>query len=221
MYQLKKIKKNFGAHNNAFTALDISEMVILEGTVTLITGASGAGKSTFLQLLAGLIKPSSGSIKWKDAVLTDMAQVDLDHWRSKHVGMIFQDFQLFNYMSIIDNILLPFTFYAHGESRRVLKQRAESFLDRMGVPKERKSIGELSRGEQQRVAIIRALIKHPDIILADEPTASLDDKNAESVIQLLVTEAAKTKATLIIVSHEQVATDSIGHFISMKNGRCI
>jgi len=171
-----------------------------QGEAALLLGPSGAGKTTLLLAIAGLARPFAGSASIDDVRVLDLKGAALDRFRGRHIGFIFQDIHLISGLTTLDNILLsPF---AAG----VPQDRAEaaSLLARLGLAdKASRPADRLSRGEAQRVAIARAMLMSPKVILADEPTASLDDAAADTVASLLLDAAAETGAALLIATHDQ------------------
>ncbi len=174
------------------------------GAHTLIIGESGKGKTTLLHLLAGLLSPSSGRISIEGQDIAQMSTAKLDRFRGQTIGIIFQKSHFVQSLSVGDNLGLA--QYLAG-----LKQdpkRVKAVLDRLNIAhKFGQKTQQLSLGEQQRVAIARALINRPSLILADEPTSSLDDSNCKAVLDLLETEAAHVGASLVIVTHDQRLKD--------------
>jgi putative ABC transport system ATP-binding protein len=166
----------------------------------LLLGESGTGKTTLLHLLAGMLRPSAGSIVIDNQEITNLSSRALDRFRGARIGIVFQTAHFVHSLTVEDNLTLP-QFLAGNASD---KQRARDLLARMNLAHKLSSRpSELSIGEQQRVAIARALMNNPAILLADEPTSALDDKNASQVIDLLEAEARNTGASLIIVTHDQ------------------
>ncbi|MEZ4886058.1 MAG: ABC transporter ATP-binding protein [Chitinophagales bacterium] len=171
-----------------------------KSTHLLIIGGSGKGKTTFLHLIAGLLRPTSGKIEVGDTDLTQLSTRQLDKFRGKHIGIVFQKSHFVTSLNVKDNLLLA--QYLAGESQDI--ERVKHLLKRLHLSsKLNNKTSELSQGEQQRVAIARALLNRPAIILADEPTAALDDANCFEVIDLLKEQASEANATLIIVTHDQ------------------
>ena len=164
-----------------------------------ISGPSGSGKTTLLHVIAGLLRPNQGRVRWGDNDLATMGEGARDAWRRRHVGFVFQDFHLIPELDARANVRLPAGF---GTGRAVAAAQADAMLLSMGVPDPRRRAAKLSRGEQQRVAIARALIGAPSVILADEPTASLDGDTGGVVADLLIHSAERSGATLIVVSHD-------------------
>lgn len=169
------------------------------GAALLIVGESGTGKTTLLHLLAGLLRPSAGTVQIGDTELTQLITKDLDQFRGRHIGIIFQQSHFIKSLSVKRNLLMA--QYLAGVPQN--ETRIKSLLQRLNIAhKIDQRPARLSQGEQQRVAIARALINQPQIILADEPTASLDDKNCLKVIQLLQEQANMVQANLIVVTHD-------------------
>ena len=166
----------------------------------LIIGNSGSGKTTLLHLLSGLLKIQKGSVKIGDIDLAILGQGKLDDFRGKNIGLVFQQPKFISSINVLENIKAA-QFFGIG---KVNAQEASNLLIELGIgDKAKKSTNELSGGERQRLAIARALAAKPKLVLADEPTSSLDDENAELVYELLHREAVKNKASLIVVSHDQ------------------
>lgn len=170
------------------------------GSQWLLLGESGQGKTTLLHLLAGLLKPTSGDVLVDEQSLTQLPAAQIDRLRGQSIGLVFQRPHFIRALSVANNLLV-------AQSMAGLKTdqaEALNLLKKLGLEKHKhKKPHRLSAGEQQRLAIARALINKPSVILADEPTSSLDDTNTERVIQLLKDNAAETGATLLIVTHDQ------------------
>lgn len=170
----------------------------------LITGPSGSGKTTLLHLLAGLRLPESGQVLVQDVSLSDMSQARRDQFRGRQIGIVFQQMHFVSSLDVLENIMLQ--QYLSGMPQD--KSRAESLLDRLGLlHKRHQKIMKLSQGEQQRIAIARALVNKPAVVLADEPTSSLDDENSRRVAGLLEEMAAGENAALLVVTHDQRLKD--------------
>jgi lipoprotein-releasing system ATP-binding protein len=176
----------------------------------LIIGKSGSGKTTILNILGGLLKPKAGEVKINGTSVYSLGGAALDKFRGKNVGIIFQKPHILSALNVEENLKIA-NFFA-GESNRLI----EPLLKELGIYGKRKAnVNTLSEGEMQRVSIARALVNNPKVILADEPTASLDDENADNVIKLLQQEAEKYKAVLIIVTHDQRVKDHISNQITI------
>ena len=179
--------------------LDMPALSAVPGSLTVLSGASGSGKSSLLYLLSGLARPTTGSVTWGGTDLSALSESQRDRWRREHAGFIFQDFHLIDEMTPLDNVLLPAWF--SRASAAPLRDRARGLLDELAVLLERRQAALLSRGEQQRVAIARALLGDPAVIFADEPTASLDRVAGAQVIAVLGRLAAEGR-TVIAASHD-------------------
>ena len=180
--------------------IHFQDFAILKGEHWLLLGQSGCGKTTLLHLLGGLLKSQQGIIEVNETDITNLSDSELDHFRGKHFGFIFQKNHLINALTVEENLLMaPFLASLKQDKNRVVE-----VLEQLGLAdKKRSRIQELSQGQSQRVAIARAMLNKPSIILADEPTSALDDKNCDKVIELLLAVASQSKATLIIATHDQ------------------
>ena len=164
----------------------------------LILGASGVGKTTFLHLLSGLLKPMNGEIDLLGTKISNLKMSEMDRFRGKNIGIVFQKPHFINSLTVKENLQL-----AQYISKKSDKNRIQSLLESLGIEdKANKKTLNLSQGEKQRVAIALAIVNSPKLILADEPTSSLDDLNCDKVINLLKDQAAKYKAKLIIITHD-------------------
>jgi putative ABC transport system ATP-binding protein len=181
--------------------LDLPMLMVSPGERIGLTGPSGAGKTSILEIMAGIVRPTRGVVLWGYRAVSGLAEGKRDRWRRETIGFVFQDFHLVPELSVRDNVLLPATFgrlAAAGDVRR----RADQLIERVGLTDPRRRAGVLSRGEQQRVALARALVGGPTLILADEPTASLDAETGAAVGDLLVSTARESGASLVVVSHD-------------------
>ena len=175
------------------------DIQLKKGESLLVLGDSGVGKTTFIHLLAGLLQPKLGHIKLNGTNYDNLSAKELDLFRGKHIGMIFQKPYFVRNLNILDNLLLSLYLSKNKQdTRSVIK-----FLEAIGLGnKLNRKPDTLSQGEQQRASIALAVIKKPSLILADEPTSSLDDDNCEKTISLLKEQAALTKSQLIIITHD-------------------
>jgi putative ABC transport system ATP-binding protein len=198
--------------------LDNVDLVIEPGAVVAITGPSGAGKTTLLQAIAGLTRPATGSVAWGALEISRLPQASCDHWRRNTVGLVFQDFQLVGELGTLANVMLPASF-DHWRTPALLRDRAIALLGRVGLDARAGRAASLSPGEQQRLAIARALVRDPRLILADEPTASLDTENAVAIADLLVGTARQCGASLMMVSHDSGLLRRADHVLRLAAGR--
>jgi len=190
--------------------LDIEELEIQAGERIFIKGPSGSGKTTLLNLLAGVLLPTSGTVKILDTDIATLSSADRDGFRASHIGFVFQIFNLIPYLTLVENVTLPCGF-SDARRKRVeqngttLEQEAKRLLTHLKLDPayfEDRSASQLSVGQQQRVAVARALIGRPEIIICDEPTSSLDADARQSFLDLLFQEVEAAEATLIFVSHD-------------------
>ena len=195
------------------TLLEIDEFCLEPGEMIAVRGASGAGKTTFLKLVSGILLPTRGRVLYGDTELSALSE----RWRGRHVGFLFQDFRLFDGLTALENVLLPFTFCSRTVSN-TQRRDATDLLKLHGVnPDTRSEL--LSRGEMQRTALVRVLMQSPSIILADEPPASLDANRAGHAVDALISAAGSLGASLVLVSHDERV---LGHFerhLTLADGR--
>jgi len=199
--------------------LAIDRLTLPAGGRLAVTGPSGSGKSTFVNLVSGLERPDRGAIRWGDADIATLSESGRDRWRAKTVGLVMQDFHLFPGLAAVDNVLLPARL-ARAATAEV-KARALTLLSRVGIPRPGQPVETMSRGEMQRVAVARALLRRPGVIIADEPTASLDAEAGAEVGRLLLELADQEGATLIVVSHDERLTERLGRRIRLAAGRIV
>lgn len=193
------------------TAFTIQDLTLAGGDELLLLGKSGSGKTTILNILAGLLPPDQGEVIVDGVPIYGLSGTKLDEFRGKHIGIVFQKPHLLQPLSVEENIRLANFFVNNPKSNKVAQ-----LLEELGISdKTNAKVSTLSEGEAQRVSIARALANTPRLILADEPTASLDDDNAEAVIRLLQSQAKKLNAILIIVTHDQRVKEHIAHHINM------
>ncbi len=192
---------------------------IVCGEFVTITGPSGSGKSTLLRLIASLDQPTQGRIKVNGVELTTLQGNALAAFRRRHVGLIFQGFRLLPALSVLENVMAPLLPYM---TSTVLRTSALEMLARVHMVHRASHLpGELSGGEQQRVAIARALVANPRILLADEPTGSLDSETAYAIMDLLQAVQADTAMTLLVVTHDERIASRAQRRIQMEDGMII
>lgn len=195
--------------SHIFTFPDI---LLQQGEDLLILGDSGVGKTTLIQILSGLLSPQSGFVEMNGTRFQNLSSKSLDQFRGSQIGMVFQKSHFVRNLSILDNLLL--SLYLSNKLQD--KKRAINLLQEIGLADKLNNMpDELSQGEQQRAAIATALIKKPDLILADEPTSSLDDNNCQKIITLLKDQASLTNAKLIIITHDQRLKDQFNTSIEL------
>lgn len=198
---------------NSNTQIEFPDWQLGADQHSLILGNSGCGKTTLLHLLGGLLKPEEGKISINDTIINELPNNQLDHFRGRNIGFIFQKPHLVRALNVEDNLYLA-QFLA-GLKRN--NTRVEDVLNHLNIFEKRKSkVYELSEGQAQRVVIARAVINKPTLILADEPTSSLDDENCEKVIKILEDQAEESKSTLVIATHDQRLKDIIPNKLNLS-----
>jgi len=218
---LKNVSKIYGEERTEIRALDDVDLEIEEGKIITIMGPSGSGKSTLLNILGAMDSPTSGEVIVGDRDIGSLPERKLSSYRKEMVGFVFQTFYLLPNLNVLDNILIPLIPYGIKTEN---KQRAQELLDLVGLGNRGESkVGKLSGGESQRIAIARALINDPNIILADEPTGNLDSETGKSIIELLI-KLAENGKTIVIVTHDPriaqvVSEHPLGTNIWIKDGR--
>jgi putative ABC transport system ATP-binding protein len=218
---LEHVTKEYGRGAHAVAALSDVSLAISRGDFVSVMGPSGSGKSTFLNLVAGLDTPTAGRILVDGndlAVLSDDARSDL---RLEHVGMIFQSFNLFATFTAQENVMWPLEFL--GKRRAEARVRAAVALDHVGIARAawNRRPAELSGGEQQRLAIARALVTSPTLLLADEPTGNLDSRTGQVILDLLRQLNHAERLTVILVTHSSLAATYGDRTIELQDGRII
>jgi len=202
---IDNLKVDYCNGGESFTVVDILSWHVEKGEQVAISGPSGSGKSTLLHIIAGLLQPNIGLVRVCGQELTQLGEAQRDQFRAKSIGYIFQNFNLLQGYTAIENVLMGMTF----SSQKPNRQASVDLLKEMGLCSRLNHYpSQMSIGEQQRVAIARALVKKPDIILADEPTGSLDPLHTIDVIVKLRQACQQHGCTLIVVSHEQEVISS-------------
>ena len=203
--------------------IELPHLQVQAGERIFLHGPSGSGKSTLLGLFGGVLVPEQGSIRVMDVDITALRGSARDRFRADHVGLIFQQFNLVPYLSVIDNVLLACRFSASRAKQALsrapsLQQEAERLLDHLDIASglRRRAAAQLSVGQQQRVAAARALIGRPGIVIADEPTSSLDEGRQQAFLDLLMRECDAAGATLLFVSHDRRLARLFGRAIDLQ-----
>jgi len=198
--------------------LEVPSLKIPAGKLVALVGPSGAGKSTLLYLLAGLELPSEGVVLWDGYSPAQDRPVGRDRWRRKNLGLVFQDFQLVPDLTALENVLLPLTF-ARFSVPRADRARARVLLERLGIERPEARVSTLSRGEMQRTALARTLLSRPPVVLADEPTASLDAANETVVTELLASLTREEGITVIASTHHPALVSLASQIVHLDHGR--
>jgi putative ABC transport system ATP-binding protein len=212
----KNLSKTVLTANGSLTILSGIHLNINRGESLAIMGMSGSGKTTLISLLAGLDTPSSGTITISGQLLTTMTEDDKARLRNQFIGFVFQNFQLLNNLTALENVMLPLEIIGHPQA----KDKALNFLDRVGLShRYHHRPSQLSGGEQQRVALARAFVTQPSILFADEPTGNLDQKTGKTIIDLLFALNEENKTTLVLVTHDQSLATLCSRTLMLENGK--
>lgn len=216
MVEANNISKSFGSLN----VLNGVNLKVERGEFVSIVGASGAGKTTLLQILGSLDTPTAGSVSINGVSFGNLNEREISEFRNKHIGFVFQFHQLLPEFTAVENIMIPALIA--GRKSEEATQDALELLDYMNlVDRAKHKPNELSGGERQRVAVARALINRPDVLLADEPTGSLDSKNKEELNRLFLDLKARFNQTLIVVTHDMEMASISDRIIKMQDGRIV
>ncbi|MBR1529811.1 MAG: ABC transporter ATP-binding protein [Oscillospiraceae bacterium] len=214
----EKLSKEFireTKNTNRFCAVQETDFVLESGSFAVLTGRSGSGKSTFLHMLSGLMTPTSGRVLIDDKDIYQLPDQELSRFRNQHIGVIPQGQTALHSLTVLENICLPYTLYgeeAHETEALALLEKLEIAHLKTALP------AELSGGELRRMAIARAFLRKPELILADEPTSDLDDQNTEIVFQFL-RQAAQDGAAVFAVTHETNAAQYADRLFRMNAGQ--
>ena len=216
--QINSVK--FHWSNKSKFKLHIPELSVDKGEKVLLLGESGSGKTTLLSLICGFLTPLSGKIQLNEKLINDLSATKRDQYRSDNIGIIFQQFNLLPYANVIDNILLPL-YFSKLRSANISNHRetAISICQSLRLPEDvvNMKASELSVGQQQRVAVARALIGNPSLVIADEPTSSLDTDAQTIFLDLMFSQVASSNSTLLMVSHDKSLSSKFDRVIDMKN----
>ena len=198
-------------------ALRIAELSVARGSTVAVIGPSGSGKTTLLHLIAGIAAPQAGRVVVVDTDLSALSDAERRAFRIGHLGLGFQEFELREYLSVFDNSLLPYRSSGALTLDRAVRGRARALAQRVGIgDKLRRCANRLSHGEKQRVAVCRALLTEPELLLADEPTGNLDPSNKGRVLDILFEYARETGATLVTVTHDMDLVDRFDRVIDFR-----
>jgi len=215
MINLENIKYSYP---NSDFHLSIDQLKIEQGNRTAVIGPSGFGKTTMLNLIAGIILPDEGKVTISEKDINLLPDDIRRNYRLTNIGFVFQDFKLIEYLNVLDNILLPCRINKVFSLTKELRERAIELAESLNIGGKLKKIpNKLSQGEKQRVAICRALLNNPSVILADEPTGNLDPENKKHIMNILFEYVEKNNSTLITVTHDYELLDGFETIIDFKD----
>ncbi len=217
IFRINGVTKDYKILNNSVSVLKGIDLNIEQGKMNFILGPSGAGKSTLLHIIGSLDKPSHGEVLYKDTNIFSLSDKKLSEWRNENIGFVFQFHYLLNDFSAFDNVMLPYIF--SGGKLSEGRRRTTELLKKLGMlHRQKHKPSELSGGEQQRIAVARAMINNPDVILADEPTGNLDSENTLFIMDFFKQLNDESSTTFIIITHEQNLTNYSHRIIRIRDG---
>lgn len=220
LIELQGLNKTYESPAGAFDALRGVDLTIEASDFVAIVGKSGSGKSTLLNMVGGIDRPTSGSVTVGGTAIQGLTENELAIWRGRHVGLVFQFFQLLPTLTVVENVILPMDF-CRTVPPAERRKRALGLLDRVGIAEQANKLpSALSGGQQQRVAIARALANDPPVILADEPTGNLDSATASEILDLF-RGMASAGTTVVIATHERDIARVIDRTVEVVDGRVI
>ena len=216
--KVENLTKIYGEGNNKVVALDNVSFSVEKGEFLAIVGASGSGKSTLLHLLGGVDKPTKGKVYVDGKDIYELSDDNLAIFRRRQVGLIYQFYNIIPILNVEENITLPLEL----DNRKVDEEDLKQVINNLGLTKRKKHLpNELSGGQQQRVSIGRALITHPAIILADEPTGNLDSKSSDEIVELLRKTNKEYKQTIIMITHNMEIAKMADRIIEIEDGHIV
>src|SRR5215212_2747703 len=220
LIDLHQVEKIYQSAAGSFTALKRVDLQIDRGEFVAIIGKSGSGKSTLINMITGIDRPTSGQVLVGDTAVHTLSEGQMAPWRGRHLGIIFQFFQLLPALSIIENVMLPMDF-CNMYTPRERREHAMALLDQVGMAQSAHKLpSAVSGGQQQRVAIARALANDPPILIADEPTGNLDSKTAESIFQLFE-ELVQHGKTIVMVTHDNDLARRVSRAVIVVDGEVV
>ncbi|MHA7105858.1 ABC transporter ATP-binding protein [Bacillus sp. C-3-6] len=220
LLKLDKVSKVYGEGNTEVTALHPMSLDVKAGEFIGIVGPSGSGKSTLLSIAGALLSPSKGDIYIRDQNITQLSEKEMTDIRLKKIGFIFQFANLVPYLNVKEQLL--YIAKLKKESKQESEKRADHLLAAFGLGERKNHYpNQLSGGEKQRVAIARAFMNNPDLILADEPTASLDSKRAREVVEMMKREVKESQKAAIMITHDERMLDVCDRILTLRDGQLI
>jgi len=219
MLRFSKAEKIFPAENSKWHFGPVS-LDIQEGEFVAVMGRSGSGKSTFLHLAGGILRPDSGEITFHEENINTFSDKELAVFRNQHIGFVFQDFFLIHEFTLLENVAMP--LFLRKKSTKEAFDISAKTIEKVGLRGKEKSLPrELSGGQRQRAAIARAIVTEPDLLLTDEPTGNLDAKTGEEIIELLAHLHQNKKMALVLVTHDEQIAQKANRCITIADGKLI
>ncbi len=216
MIRIKNLHKSYEMGSNSLHVLKGIDFNVTEGELVAIMGSSGSGKSTLLNIIGMLDNYDNGSYELDNILIKDLDETKAANYRNKFLGFVFQSFNLINYKSAVENVVLP--LYYQGIKRKEREKIALEYLDNVGLKNWASHLpSELSGGQKQRVAIARAMVSKPKVLLADEPTGALDSKTSSEVMSL-IQEINNSGKTILVVTHEEDIAKMCKRIVRLKDG---
>jgi putative ABC transport system ATP-binding protein len=220
MLRVQELQKNYRSGGGLQTVLNNLSFQVPQGEIAALLGASGSGKTTLLNLLSGIDTPDGGSVHIDGTRIHNLGEPQRTLFRRRHIGFVFQFFNLIPTLTVGENIALPMELI--GTQPQITLERVDTLLDQVGLPRMAKRYPEtLSGGEQQRTAVARALSHRPQLLLADEPTGNLDEVTGRQVISLLTDLVREQRTTLVVVTHSHAVADAADRVLQLQNGQLI
>ena len=217
MIHVKDLRKEYTLEGGeSVVALKRINLNIMEGELCCIFGTSGSGKSTLLNQLAGLEKPTFGDVYIRGVPITRLSENQLAAFRQKHIGFVFQSYNLLPFMNAVENVAMPLMF--RGDSKRDRTRKAVAMLKKVGLGNRLKHY---PGGQQQRVGIARAFVARPDVVFADEPTGNLDSKTTIEVMDMIKSFARKYNQTIVLVTHDPELAQYADRIVTLVDGRIV
>ena len=214
----ENLTKIYGKDDTAVTAVDHLNLAFEAGVFTAVVGTSGSGKSSLMHLLGGVDNPTEGTVRVEDVDIFKLGDEKRSILRRRKIGFVFQEYNLIPVLTVEENIAMP----ALLDGKVVDREEIDELMNSLGIYERRKHLpNELSGGQKQRVAIGRAMINHPPVILADEPTGNLDKRNSEEVIELLLKAVREREQTLVLITHEPDIAAMADRILHLEDGKII
>lgn len=214
--QIIGLNKSYQIDKQPIKILNDLQVTIQTSEIVAVLGSSGSGKSTLLSLLAGLDSSDSGQILFNQTDMTRFNQKELTAFRAENIGIVFQNYYLVSHLTVLENVLLPLDI----QNKKISSDEAQSLLKKVGLGHRLNHLpSELSGGESQRLAIARALITQPQLLLADEPSGSLDIETGKKVMDLFFEQVRQNKTTTILVTHDRALAERCDRILKLENGQ--